>query len=134
MTAGEEEGSRGKVVDGDSMGGTGENLRSLALSNDLIHRSQLPRILHRNMLTPPRVPLQILPRRPLDRRQICMQIHDAPSPTRSDRRVRPALVLLVIDVHLLHVFLVSLVLVFVMGADDGGSEPNDWAELHGCVV
>ena len=86
------------------------------------------------MLTPPRVPLQILPRRPLDRRQICVQIRDAPSPTRSDRRVRPALVLLVIDVHLFYVFLVSLVFVFVMGADDGRSEPNDRAELHGCVV
>ena len=39
MTAGEEEGSMVKVVDGDSMGGTVENLRSLVLSNVLFLRS-----------------------------------------------------------------------------------------------
>ena len=63
-----------------------------------------------------------------------MQIHNAPAPPCPNERVLPALVLLVLHIHLSHVLSIFLVLVFIVGADDGGSEPEDGAELHGGVV
>lgn len=63
-----------------------------------------------------------------------MQIHNTPAPTRPDERVLPALVLLILHVHFLHVLPVFLVLVLVVGADDGGAEPGGGAEFHGYVA
>ncbi len=63
-----------------------------------------------------------------------MQIHNAPTPTCPNKRVLPALMLLILHVHLLHVLSVFLVLVFVVDADDGGTEPCGGAELHGYVA
>ena len=63
-----------------------------------------------------------------------MQIHNAATPTRPDKRVLPTHVLLILHVHLLHVFPILLVLVLVVEADDGGTEPCGRAELHGYVA
>ena len=63
-----------------------------------------------------------------------MQIHNATSPTCSDEGALIDLMLLIFHVHLLYVLPVLFVLVFLMGADDGGSEPYSRAELHGGVV
>ena len=63
-----------------------------------------------------------------------MQIHNTPTPTRADNGILPALMLLVLYVHLLHVLPVFLVLVFLVGADDGETEPGDRAEFQGYVA
>lgn len=63
-----------------------------------------------------------------------MQIRQTSTPARPDERVLPALVLLIPHVDLLHVFPIFLVLVLVVGADDGGAEPGGRTEFHGYVA
>lgn len=63
-----------------------------------------------------------------------MQVHNTPTATAPDNGVLPALMLLILDVHLLHVFPIFLVLVLVVRADDQGTEPGGRAEPHGEVA
>lgn len=114
-------------------------------SDDLIHRRQPPRIIFRHqLLTPPPIPPGAIAGRPLHRGRVDPQVHDAPSdrPARAaaaaaddDEGILPAPpVLLVLDVHLVHVPPVLLVLVLVVRAEDGGGEPDDGAESQGGAV